>query len=205
MRAYAVRRRMAVTGLVAILLTLLGVGQLTPTSAQDASPIAASGTAAAAVIYGTEGQVVGTALLTEQPDGSVVVVVTAAGLEPGEHGLHAHETGQCDPEGERAFSSAGGHFNPTEAEHGDHAGDLGNITVDDDGIGRYEETTDAFTLTSGDPMLLDDDGAAIVIHANPDENDPDGESFGARIACGVLTTTPPAMDADADLGATPVA
>jgi Cu-Zn family superoxide dismutase len=35
--------------------------------------------------------------------------------------------------------------------------------------------------------MLDEDGASIVIHANPDDlrTDPSGSS-GARIACGVL-------------------
>jgi len=175
---------------------------LAPAHAQDATPVAAAGATAATVIYDTEGHAVGVALLVEQADGSVLVVVTVAGLEPGDHGIHAHETGACDPEGEKAFTSAGGHFNPTEAEHGDHAGDLGNIAVDEDGIGRFEETADAFTLMTGDTVLLDDDGAAIVIHADRDENDPEGKSFGGRIACGVLTTSVAAGDT-AGVPATP--
>jgi Cu-Zn family superoxide dismutase len=38
-----------------------------------------------------------------------------------------------------------------------------------------------------DEILLDDDGAAIVVHAGPDDyqSDPAGDA-GARIACGVI-------------------
>ena len=130
----------------------------------------------------------------------------AVGLKPDEHGIHAHETGACDLGTDPAFSSAGGHFNPTGAEHGDHAGDLGNITADEDGRARLEETTERFTLVSGSAPLLNDDGAAIVIHAEEDENDPAGESYGGRIACGVLTTgaTAGAAEATAPVATVPV-
>ncbi len=133
------------------------------------------------------GRVVGVALIADAATGTVTVYVAAHGLEPGEHGVHVHETGVCDPAGEKAFSSAGGHYNPTGAEHGQHAGDLGNITIDANGLGRLETNSDAITLSE----LLDGDGAALVVHANADANDAEGKSYGARVACGVLTTTAP--------------
>jgi Cu-Zn family superoxide dismutase len=42
-------------------------------------------------------------------------------------------------------------------------------------------------VTLAQPALVDADGAAIVIHAEPDDyrTDPSGNS-GARIACGVI-------------------
>ena len=167
-----------------VVIALVAAGPRPGSGAQEENP----GATAAAVLIDRDGATVGTALLNEQADGTVEVLVDAVGLEPGEHGIHAHETGACDLGTDPAFSSAGGHFNPTGAEHGDHAGDLGNITADEDGRARLEETTDRFTLVSGATPLLDADGAAIVIHAEEDENDPEGESFGGRIACGVLTT-----------------
>ncbi len=182
-------RQVSVSLRVLVLAWFMALGVVSSAAAQDASPEAGDNNAAAAIIYDVDGQAVGVALLAERSDGSVAVFVTASSLEPGDRGVHAHETGACDPTGEKAFTSAGGHFNPTDAEHGDHAGDLGNISVDDEGIGRLEMTTDAFTLSEGDTALLDDDGAAIVIHANKDENDPEGKSFGGRIACGVFTTS----------------
>ncbi|MDP9364031.1 MAG: superoxide dismutase family protein [Chloroflexota bacterium] len=186
--------------LAVVLAGLFGVG-LTATLAQPATPAPTWGTAAAATMQDTAGKMVGTALLAERPDGTVYVSVVALGLVPGDHGIHAHETGACDPAGDKPFTSAGGHFNPTEAEHGAHAGDLGNATANADGLAKFELTTDRFALATGATPLLDSDGAAIVLHANPDENDPEGKSFGGRIACGVLTT----VAAPAMAGTAPVA
>jgi Cu-Zn family superoxide dismutase len=178
---------------VIVALALFAVAFVTPfaaghwlTAGAQGAGLPAGGGAAAAILYDTSGQTVGTALLAEQAVGTVAVFVVVVGLTPGDHGIHAHETGACDPGGEKAFASAGGHVNPTATEHGAHAGDLGNITVDDTGLAIFELVTDRFALTAGEVPLLDADGAAIVIHANRDENDPEGASFGGRIACGVL-------------------
>ena len=166
-------------GLVAALV-LLVTGSWA-VSAQEGTPAPEVGATLAATLQDTDGKTVGVALLAETDD-DVSVGVVAVGLTPGNHGIHIHETGVCDPAGDRAFASAGGHYNPTDEEHGQHAGDLGNITAEEDGTAAFRETTDAFGLDE----LLDEDGTAIVIHAEEDENDPAGESYGARIACGVL-------------------
>ncbi len=163
-------------------LALLAAGPLAASAAQESTPTVTVEATLAALLQDADGVTVAVALLAEGDDGEVSVGVTAVGLDPGPHGIHIHETGVCDPEGERAFASAGGHYNPEEEEHGEHAGDLGNIDADDDGTAVLRETTDAFGLDE----LLDEDGTAIVIHAEEDEDDPEGESYGARIACGVL-------------------
>ena len=175
-----------VVGFVAALV-LLGTGLPAVAAAQDDGEARGVAASLPAIIFDTEGTAVGVALLAEleedeDGEGGVRVGVFAVGLAPGEHGIHVHETGVCDPAGERAFASAGGHYNPGEDEHGDHAGDLGNIAAEEDGTAAFNETTDAFALDE----LLDEDGTSIVIHAEEDENDPEGESYGARIACGVL-------------------
>ena len=111
---------------------------------------------------------------------------TLQGLPPGPHGFHIHETGSCEP----PFESAGGHFNPAGAEHGfhseagPHAGDMTNITVAADGTVGVEVLNTFLTL---DRTLFDADGAAIVIHASPDDYraQPSGHA-GDRIACGVI-------------------
>ena len=150
--------------------------------AQDSTPEAPDiGRTLPALVQDTEGITVAVALVAESDD-EITVSVAAVGLAPGEHGIHIHETGICDPATDPPFSSAGDHYNPTDEEHGDHAGDLGNITAEEDGTALLKETTDEFTLDE----LIDEDGSAIVIHAEEDENDPEGESYGARIACGVL-------------------
>ena len=152
----------------------------------------AQGSAATAQIEDAEGNVVGTAQFAEGAYG-LVVSVEAQGLPPGEHGIHLHETGVCEPP---AFESAGGHINPAGAQHGlenpagPHAGDLPGMTVAGDGTAAYEATTDRVTLSGSDGALLDADGSAIVVHADADDQatDPTGNS-GDRVACGVVTAT----------------
>ncbi len=185
--------------LVTMVVVLLG-GSSVSVAAQDATPEVDIGRTLPALIQDTDGKTIGVALLAEEEDDEVIVSVVAVGLDPGDHGIHIHETGVCDPTGERAFASAGGHYNPTDEEHGDHAGDLGNITADDDGTASFEETTDQFVLDE----LLDEDGSSIVIHAEEDENDEEGESFGARIACGVIAA-PAAAEETATATATTAA
>ena len=70
----------------------------------------------------------------------MVVRVSAWRLTPGFHGFHVHAVGQCVP----PFTSAGGHFNPAGADHGDHAGDLPTMLVNDDGTGELRFVTDRF-------------------------------------------------------------
>ena len=116
--------------------------------------------------------------------------MTAAGLEPGQHGFHLHTTGRCEgPD----FKSAGGHLNPLDREHGalnpegKHVGDMPNLEV---GTSRTASTTiDIGPDTAAyRNYLFDADGTAIVIHAGPDDyrTDPAGDA-GSRVACGVLT------------------
>lgn len=118
------------------------------------------------------------------------VRVDAAGLAPGSYGVHIHAVGRCDPP---AFESAGPHWNPAGRHHGaqnpqgPHLGDLPNLLVGANGEGMLEFSIAGATLSGGANPLLDGDGAALVIHANPDDyrTDPSGNS-GARIACGVF-------------------
>lgn len=152
---------------------------------------AAGATAAMAILKDASGNEVGEATFTETDEG-VAVQVTVTGLTvvaAGEHGIHLHTVGACTPD----FQAAGGHFNPTSAQHGmenpsgPHAGDLPNIEIDADGNGAYEGTAALATLSAGENSLMDADGSAIVIHADPDDmkTDPSGNS-GDRIACGVI-------------------
>jgi superoxide dismutase, Cu-Zn family len=144
---------------------------------------------ATAQLRDVQGQPVGTATLTER-DGRVRLVVEARGLSPGEHGVHVHAVGRCDPPG---FMSAGDHFNPLSRKHGleapdgPHAGDLPNLRADAGGSVRYEATTDRITLSGGAGTAFDADGSALVIHARPDDQrtDPSGGS-GDRVVCGVI-------------------
>ena len=97
-----------------------------------------------------------------------------------------HAVGQCTAPD---FSTAGPHWNPTAHEHGrknpkgTHAGDAPNLIADATGTGRLRTWLSSSTLAA----LMDADGAAIIVHADADDEmtDPSGKS-GKRILCGVL-------------------
>ena len=156
-----------------------------PALAQTAPPPDDLVKTARAAVAAPDGTGLGTLTLTATPAG-VIVSGTLRGLPPGPHGIHVHETGACEP----PFESAGGHFNPGGSEHGflteggPHAGDMTNVTVGDDGLVAVEILDTFLTL---DGTLFDEDGAALVIHAGPDDyrTQPSGHS-GDRIACGVV-------------------
>jgi superoxide dismutase, Cu-Zn family len=121
----------------------------------------------------------------------VLIVVNVKGLPEGLHAVHIHAVGKCEGP---AFTSAGGHFNPLGKKHGlknpdgPHAGDLPDMYVNKDGIGRYETFMESVTFGAGQTSIFDADGSAVVVHATTDDNvtDPAGNS-GDRIACGVIS------------------
>lgn len=144
---------------------------------------------AVAVLKDANGSTVAFAIFTENVSG-VRVQVIASGLKPGMHGIHIHEKANCT---EPLFTSAGGHYNPMEKEHGldnpngPHAGDLPNLVVGEDGTGYMDATTDLVTLTTGPNTLFTSNGTSLVIHDGSDDQmtDPAGDS-GNRTACGVI-------------------
>jgi Cu-Zn family superoxide dismutase len=167
----------------------LGTGACTATQAPQGAALPPSAAARSAEIREPGGRTVAHATL-EQAGDSLRVRVDAAGLAPGAYGAHLHATGRCDAP---AFASAGPHWNPTLRQHGQdnpggaHMGDLPNLMVGTDRRGSFEYTVPGASLAGGANPLLDADGAALVIHAQPDDyrTDPSGNS-GARIACGVI-------------------
>lgn len=135
-------------------------------------------------------QVTGVAEFVEM-NNQVELTLRISGASPGEHGAHLHETGDCSaPDA----TSAGGHWNPANTQHGgpdhqamSHAGDLGNITVGEDGTGTLRITRDNWSIgpSHGKHDIL---GRAVVVHATADDlkSQPAGNS-GARQACGVIS------------------
>ncbi|GAA0869686.1 superoxide dismutase family protein [Brevundimonas basaltis] len=142
-------------------------------------------TRAVAILRTADGSAAGSATATDT-GGQVVIALSVQGLPPGQHGVHVHTTGRCDAPG---FDSAGGHWNPTNQKHGiedpegQHAGDMPNLTVAQDGRGTLEYRLEGASFDG----LFDADGSAFVVHAGADDQrtDPSGDS-GARIACGVF-------------------
>jgi len=139
----------------------------------------------------SNGGSVGTAAIRPYKQG-VRVHLNVKNLPPGVHAMHFHETASCTPPD---FKSAGGHFNPTHAEHGlenpkgPHAGDMQNITVEANGTSHQSVVDDRVTLAPGMPnSLFANGGTSLVIHAQADDmmSQPAGNA-GARIACGTIT------------------
>jgi superoxide dismutase, Cu-Zn family len=152
----------------------------------------AAGDKATAQMKDRDGKIIGTITLIETPQG-VLLTGGLTGLPPGPHGFHIHAVGQCQP----PFTSAGEHFNPDNRKHGfhdargSHAGDLPNLHAHPGGQAMVDAIAPGVTLSGGAKSLLDQDGAAIVIHARADDyrTDPAGES-GDRIVCGIVTKSP---------------
>lgn len=162
------------------------------TTEPQAQDTAQSGTAAAATLEGAPEDADFAGTITVMPEGNGVrIVADVRGVDrDGKHGFHVHETGECaHGEGSGHFTSAGGHFNPNNAEHTcpptepRHAGDLGNIEITN-GTGRLDVTTDLLTLSGPNSVV----GKAIILHANEDDcqTQPTGNA-GDRLACGVVT------------------
>ena len=148
------------------------------------------GPAATGEIINAQGEVIGTVDANQLAYG-LQVVAAAEDMPAGVHAFHIHETGACDPA--TGFESAGGHFNPTGMSHGfqdpqgPHAGDLPNVYVGEDGLLAVEFVTARMSLSDGEAAIVDDDGAALVIHEGADDyvTDPAGAA-GSRIACAVI-------------------
>jgi Cu-Zn family superoxide dismutase len=147
------------------------------------APVAAQDMATATV-RDRGGKELGEVTLQGTASGVIHLTATLAGLPPGTHGVHLHETGDCSAED---FSSANDHISAESAHgimdaRGFHPGDLPNITVPESGQVVIELFLDAVDL---DAMIFDEDGAAFVVHESADDysTQPSGDS-GDRIACG---------------------
>jgi Cu-Zn family superoxide dismutase len=129
----------------------------------------------------------GAALFVETEDG-LEIAIRVSGLEPGAHGLHLHENGDCA--GAEA-EAAGDHFAPRGSSHGSpadapsehHGGDLGNVSAPLGGTAVKQMIHEELTLHGEFGVV----GRAVVVHEGEDDltSQPSGDS-GRPIACGVV-------------------
>lgn len=170
-------------------LTLAFALAAAPAWAQDEEtrPEDQGGTGA---LVNIEGQQIGNVSAATSPNGDTLVTGNAEGFPEGTYGVHLHQVGLCEGP---AFESAGDHLGAGESEHGilaeggPHVGDLPNVHVQADGIMVF----DAFAPEVDEALLFDEDGTALIVHAQRDDyfTQPGGDS-GDRIACAVFEPAP---------------
>jgi Cu-Zn family superoxide dismutase len=130
----------------------------------------------------------GTVDFIETGDGIQVVAVFSNVTPAGKHGFHVHENGSCEDGG----NAAGGHFNPAGMQHGflpkdghdkAHAGDLGNIEIDDAGNGTLVVFVPGLSLSKGEKNIS---GKAVILHEKEDDFGQPTGNAGGRIGCGLI-------------------
>lgn len=93
--------------------------------------------------------------------------------------FHIHEGGACRGSEEDPFAMTGGHYNPTNMPHPQHAGDMPPL-FGNNGYAYLSFFTSRFTVN-------DIIGRTVIIHNGPDDfhTQPSGAS-GKKIACGEI-------------------
>jgi Cu-Zn family superoxide dismutase len=155
---------------------------------------------------GAIGQIVGGPLapeirgyvLIQDAPGGCWVFVSVAGLPPyrpagedgqpiGPHGFHVHECGNCEVgNAANPFQAAGGHWNPDNQPHGNHAGDF-PVLFSHNGQASMSFFTNRFTAA----QVI---GRSVIIHESPDDyrSQPAGNA-GKRLACGAIKSYSPSI------------
>ena len=154
-------------------------------------------TNAIAIFYGpkVKGTITFTQTFTQDKSNKVKVQINLSGLGKNKvRAIHIHEFGNmlngCD--------SLGGHWNPTNKNHGStkingknhHAGDMiNNIKSNSNGVVNLTYYDTLIKLTGKNNIF----GRSVVIHANPDDlglgNNKESlitGNAGKRIACGII-------------------
>ncbi len=156
-------------------------------------PVQAFAGTATAVIKGTKqnSELLGSAHFKDTDEG-LQVEVSVFGTTPGPHGIHIHEKGSCDDSG----NAAGGHFNPDGVKHGflttdgfqgAHAGDLGNIDVNQNGEGTLYMVVPGLSIAGGKHNV---EGKSVILHEKKDDFGQPTGNAGSRVGCGVIKTEP---------------
>ena len=179
------KREILLAGALVLSVTAPAYAQDKP--AQD-KPVAP--TTYNAPIVNNKGETIGKIDLRDGANTLVMrVTIQPGGLPPGWHGIHFHAVGSCADTDK--FQESKAHVNHDNAKHGllnpegPDEGDLPNVYANADGSVNAEVSSD--TPLTGEGGLKDNDGSALIIHANEDDHatQPIGNA-GARIACAVI-------------------
>jgi Cu-Zn family superoxide dismutase len=135
-------------------------------------------------LQAAEGAPLGGEVKLEEVTGGVRVEVSVRDAPRGSKlGVVVHEAAHCKD----ASTGLGAHFNPRGTRHGlpgapeQHAGDLGNVTVDESGKGILLILTSGGNLRDDDPLSYLH--RTLVVHAREDRGtDPHGDA-GEALAC----------------------
>jgi Cu-Zn family superoxide dismutase len=185
------RKTVAVTG-VALALGLAACGSMNQ-SMSEAQAMShkkhkmQGPTKAVAVLMATKGNSANGRVHFMQQDGKVKIKGKIKGLEPGStHGFHVHEYGDVT---KANGTGAGGHYDPEGNKHGlppktpRHAGDLGNIQANDEGVAKFTKTVKNISVSGKKNPIL---GRGVIVHAKKDDGGQPTGNAGARIAQGVI-------------------
>ncbi|XP_047738951.1 filaggrin-2-like isoform X2 [Hyalella azteca] len=126
-------------------------------------------------------------------DGGVFIEGVIHNMKPGLHGFHVHEKGLL---GNKCMD-AGEHFNPLKKVHAGpkdlhrHAGDLGNVYADKNGVAKISIFDGHISLHPHDKTYIGK--RSFVVHKKPDDlgRGGDDESLrtgnaGGRLSCGIV-------------------
>ena len=147
-----------------------------------------------------DGYIRGSVTFIQKPNSEIVEIEGhlkgfqhfVTGRPQSKHGMHIHVNGDL----RQGCHTACDHFNPLNKDHGDlndwnsHAGDLGNIIVDNNGHSHFKFRTRKISLTYSINNII---GRTLIIHSDEDDLGKGGhhDSFktghsGSKIACAVI-------------------
>ncbi len=167
---------------------------------EDAMPFNEESQGGTGGLVAGDGTELGNVSVSATASGHALVLINAEGFREGIYGVHIHQFGRCEGPG---FETAGEHISGGD-EHGvytdtgPHPGDLPNAHVGPD----EQIAMEAFAIGLTLDMVIDDDGSALIVTAEPDDytTQPAGNS-GERVACAVLEPPPGTMtDETVDAG-----
>ncbi|MBI1337758.1 MAG: superoxide dismutase family protein [Phycisphaera sp.] len=190
MTRYPIMQNIKTSGVALLALTLCFLGTACASQKCDMCMMGGDGAAAVnhavAIVTPTKGNTCRGVVKFEQVADGVKVTADIEGLTPNsKHGFHIHEFGDATSDDGTAM---GGHYNPEGHEHGlpdgkpIHAGDMGNLEANAQGVAHLETVFHNITISGKNAIL----GRGLIVHAKVDDGGQPTGNAGARIGQGVI-------------------